>query len=145
MKVKEQVLDAEIKQELKDFNTIGSKLLKLKPSMDPDDVMKVIRDYINTLIEGGQKVEDDRILPLAVVWGNQICQKLKWEWVELLTKEESDYAIVSPQREYAAYPLSFMKELLTEPERDNTSLLFYNMVKANKFSPAKPGDYYSIG
>jgi hypothetical protein len=55
------------------------------------------------------------------------------------------YGVVSPPRSHVVFPLHYMQELLSDSERDQTSLLLYNMLKAGSLPPVSPGEYRVLG
>lgn len=55
------------------------------------------------------------------------------------------YGVVSPLRSHVVFPLHYMRELLSNPERDHTSLLLYNMLKDGSLPPSAPGEYCVLG
>ena len=57
---------------------------------------------------------------------------------------EDYYGIVSPLREYAILPFVYMRQLLTEENRENTTRLVYNMLKTGAFTSSDPHSYYVL-
>ena len=51
----------------------------------------------------------------------------------------------SEQYSYNVFPVDYIQVLLSDPQRDQTSLLLYNMLKAGSLPPANPGEYSVLG
>jgi hypothetical protein len=89
---------------------------------------------------------DKASLCMGCLWGQTLCDGCGWEWASVsLGSEWENYGVVSPNRSHVVFPLQFARELLRDPERDQTSLLLHNMVKAANLPPADPGSYQVIG
>lgn len=85
-------------------------------------------------------------LQLGCLWGQTVCDRLGWEWAAVSLEPGSEsYGVVSPSRSHVVFPLHYLHELLSDPERDHTSLLLYNMLKAGSLPPAGPGEYRVLG
>jgi hypothetical protein len=83
---------------------------------------------------------------IGCLWGQTVCDQLAWEWaMVLLEPDEQDLGVVSPSRSHVVFPVLFLEELLGDPDRDQTSLLLYNMLKAGNLPPAGPGEYHVLG
>ena len=150
--IAERPTDPDVQRELQQFEADCRALLGLGADVvDPDDVVRAIDDYIDRLRTGvserataAQYSLGDQILLLASLWGIQICRQLDWEWVELAVNGEPYDGIVSPAREYAIFPFDYMKQVVTDNDRENTALLVYNMLKAASFTPQEPRSYYVL-
>jgi hypothetical protein len=55
------------------------------------------------------------------------------------------FGVVSPSRSHVLFPLHYMQKLLSDPERDQSSLLLYNMLKAGSLPAAGPSEYRVLG
>jgi hypothetical protein len=140
--IKEKALEQDVRDEIVEFSRLAAQWLSVRETETPEAVIRKICDHIDEVRESYSSEQlEEAILPLACLWGNQVCRGLGWEWVDLIIDGDEYYSIVSPQRNYAILPLLLFKDYLTIEDRDNTSLLIYNMLVANKFSPANPGDY----
>lgn len=117
----------------------------------PDQLQQWIYETINALrskppaerLEGDMRMTS---LNLGCLWGQAVCDRLGWEWVAVSLEPESEfYGVVTPSRSHAIFPLHYMQELLSDPKREQTSLLLYNMLKAGSLPPAQPGEYSVLG
>jgi hypothetical protein len=144
--ITERPIEEAVQSELQQFEAASREMLGLDSSVtEPDDVIRVINQHIDTLGKPHrEQATEQRILLLACLWGIQICRRLKWEWVELTIDGENYYGIVSPAREYAILPFVYMRQVLTDQDRDNTALLIYNMLKMGTFTPSEAGSYYVL-
>ena len=109
-----------------------------------------IYETVNALrSEASEAAEDGRTqtaLNLGCLWGQAVCDQLGWEWAAVTLEPGSEfYGVVSPSRSHIIFPLHYMEELLSDPDRDQTSLPLYNMLKAGSLPPAEPGEYRVLG
>lgn len=72
---------------------------------------------------------DNIALGLGCLWGQAVCDCLGWYWANITLDETSAVGIVSPTRSHVAFPMSYINALVSDPGRDQTSLLTYNMLK----------------
>ena len=143
--ISEAPLAADVKDELRQYEKAALSALKLDSvRVDEDVVVEAISKFADTLLASDAEIDTEVVTQLGVLWGHQICRRLGWDWVELTIQDDMWYGIVSRQREYAIFPLIYMREVLAERSKESTILLIYNMLKAGKFSPAEPGDYYVL-
>jgi len=143
--ITEEPLAADVRDELRQYESAALSALKLgSVRADEDVVVEAINKFADSLLASDAEVDTELATQLAVLWGHQICRRLGWEWVKLTVQGDMWYGIVSRRREYAIFPLIYMREVLAERSKDNTILLIYNMLKAGKFSPAEAGDYYVL-
>ena len=150
--IAERPSDPDVQRELREFEADCRAMLALGSDVTaPDDVVRSVDEYIDRLRAGsgeGAAVEQyslgDQILLLASLWGIQICRQLGWEWVELAVHGQTYDGIVSANREYAILPFDYMKQVVTDNDRENTALLVYNMLKAGSFTPQEPRSYYVL-
>jgi|SRR5579872_694815 len=133
----------------------GKLLGRIEESLDapnPDLWQQCLYVMIDNLREQLKMspVSDAGITTLAMgfgsLWGQALCAKLNWSWAMVQVDPDTEmFAVVSLNRSHAVYPVSYMQGLLRNPDKDQTSLLLYNMLKEGQLPPAKPGEYHSIG
>src|SRR5262245_57977040 len=116
----------------------------------PDRIQQWIYETVNALrAEPREVTEDGRTqtaLNLGCLWGQAVCDQLGWEWAAVSVEPGSEFfGVVTPSRSHVIFPLHYMEELLSDAERDQTSLLLYNMLKAADLPPADPGEYKVLG
>lgn len=88
-----------------------------------------------------QDERENRAIELGLLWGEQVCRAYGWEWVKL----DGDHVVVAPDRSAYVSPVVYMYGFFYDPERENNTLLLFNMIGAKGKIPAKPGDYLHIG
>jgi hypothetical protein len=116
-------------------------------SASPDQVQQWVYETVNALRAKppAETHEDGRsmtAISLGCLWGQAVCDRLGWEWAAISLEPGSEfYGVVSPSRSHVIFPLHYMQELLGDPERDQTSLLLYNMLKAGSLPPANSHEY----
>lgn len=142
MNFTEQALGDDERAEVAQFDAYCREMLKLETDPKPPElIVKMIKDLGDNIRRERIPNAEDYSILMACLWANQICSEMSWEWVLLSDGKEDYYGIVSPKREYAVLPMNYMKDVLTDPERENTILLFYNMLKAGKFTQQEPKSY----
>ena len=116
----------------------------------PDHIQQWIFETVNALrakpSEANEEGETHTMLNLGCLWGQAVCDQLGWEWAAVTLEPESElYGLVTPSRSHVIFPLHYMQELLSDPEKDQTCLLLYNMLKAGSLPPAGPGAFNVLG
>jgi hypothetical protein len=111
-----------------------------------DDWQQRLYEAINTFrsqpAEAREAGVSEAALCFGCLWGETLCNETGWEWATVtLRPDEEFYGVVSPSRSHVVFPLHYLRDLLSDPERDQTSLLLYNMLKAGDLPPAGPGEY----
>jgi hypothetical protein len=120
-------------------------------SASPDQVQQWIYETVNALrakppAETHEAGMTMTAISLGCLWGQAVCDLLGWVWAAVRLEPGSEfYGVVSPSRSHVVFPLHYLQELLGDPERDQTSLLLYNMLKAGSLPPASPGEYRVLG
>jgi hypothetical protein len=113
----------------------------------------VVQDALRRTIDGMRGWDNDlravkletASLIIGCLWGQTVCDRLGWEWaVVRLGPEWEGFGVVSPNRSHVVFPLQYVRQLLADLNRDQTSLLLYNMLKAGSLPPAEPGAYQVI-
>jgi hypothetical protein len=112
----------------------------------PDRIQQWIYETVNALRSKPRETTEDgrtqTALNLGCLWGQAVCDQLGWEWAAVSLEPGSEfYGVVAPSRSHAIFPLHYVQELLSDPERGQTSLLLYNMLKAGDLPPAEPREY----
>jgi hypothetical protein len=119
-------------------------------SASPDQMQQWLYETVNALRSKPPETSEDgrtmTALCLGCLWGQTVCDRLGWEWAAVSLEPGAEfYGVVSPSRSHVVFPLHYMQELLSDPDRDQTSLLLYNMLKAGSLPPAGPGEYSVVG
>lgn len=129
----------------------GYKHLKISPSTSPAESQRAIRDLIDRIVRGQQKVTPKTSTDLAVnlgcLWGQTVCDNAGWEWCLARVDGKDLLAVAAPDRSHLVSPMHFLRSQLTKRRPgDNTSLLLFNMIKSGTpLSRAQPNTYTQIG
>lgn len=137
-------------KEVRESTARGYKDLKLKPSASPEKIQEAICAAIDSITLGKKKASAKRIedigLDLGCLWGQTICDKLRWEWCYMTAHGDESFAVVPPDRSYAVSPMNFIfTQLQKRQPDDNTSLLVFNMLVAGSLEKQKRGSYITFG
>jgi hypothetical protein len=119
-------------------------------SESPDQLQKRLREAIDAFRSEPDEEREAHLSQTALcfgcLWGQTVCDRLGWEWAAVsLEPDEEFYGVVSPSRSHVVFPLHYLQDLLSDPEKDQTSLLVYNMLVAGSLPPAGPGEYCVLG
>jgi hypothetical protein len=93
------------------------------------------------LIKNNASDPTEIIAMMGFVWGAQIKRAVGWDWVMAMRGEDPEYALTSSAREYAVFPLTFVKRMLTAPYEPSTLLEVFDTIKRGRHAPAERGVY----
>ncbi len=86
----------------------------------------------------------DTAIGLSCLYGEAICERYGWSWMEFGSDEESAICgVVSPERNFCLSPMPYLMQILRggnigpDGENDNTVLLLFNMLDG---IDERPGD-----
>lgn len=120
----------------KDIDAINPEISELKNN-DPIIILKCLRN----LVDGIRLNEIDcnwdyekLAYHLGHTYGIFASINLNWDMVFLTsnTMPEGEVAVVSKNRNHAMYPTLYFFRLLSDPQKDNASMLTINMAKENQ-------------
>lgn len=89
--------------------------------------------------KGGDATET--IEMIGSIWGAQVKRALDWDWVMAMRGDEPEFALTSSAREYAVFPLTFVKRMLTPPYEQNTLVEVFDTIRRGRHAPAERGVY----
>lgn len=140
----DRLLTSGEQSEVQEFIKSAFELLHIEPTEAKlNDIHVKISDFIDSHLT--QCASEDSIIETALaigcLWGQTVCNRLKWQWAYVTIEGNDIFGIVSPKREYVIFPMVYIKNLLKSPEVDQTSLLIYNMLKAGKLPPSEENKY----
>ena len=140
----DRFLTSDEQSEVKKCIKSAFELLHIEPTEAKlDDIHVKISDFIDSYRT--EYASEDSIIETALVigclWGQIVCDRLKWQWVYVTIEGNEIFGIISPKREYVIFPMVYIRDLLKSPEADQTSLLLYNMLKAGKLPPSEENKY----
>jgi hypothetical protein len=85
----------------------------------------------------------DVAIILGAAWGDAVCRAIGWDWVRLRSPDLEELAVVAPDRSVATFPVLFLGDVLRDPNKQ-TTLLLYNMLKAG-MAEGQPGELRLVG
>jgi hypothetical protein len=148
----ERPLPADVAREIEEAARRARTTLKLTAKSTPAATLQAILAAVERQIAGPKRPPEAETENLAIdlgcLWAQTVCDALGWQWCELkYPKRPATYAIVTPDRSHAIVPMAYMARQLDQrgPSADNTTLLLFNMLKANRLPPARPKSYKPLG
>jgi hypothetical protein len=111
----------------------------------PDDIVRKIDATIVEMVFGRPtsipKEEEEPDLLLGCLWGAQMVREFGWAWADMQFPDGVDVAVVSPERDIAIYPLTFVAECLAK-RRVCTVELSFNMLSGRRAEMVFPPKSY---
>lgn len=111
-------------------------------SLDPDGTRLAIHSEIeNWHTNPAGRPEgtvEDVAISLGAAWGDSVCRAIGWDWAWLRSTGLEELAVVAPDRSVATFPVLFLRDVLRDPDRQ-TTLLLYHMLKAG-LAEGQPGE-----
>jgi hypothetical protein len=148
----DRALRADERKEIAECIKAAYGFLKVNPkATSAAAVQKAIYNAIEEIIRSRKrlttKIETDLALNLGCLWGETVRRTLRWQWCYAKIDGTEFFAIASRNRSHVVAPMPFMMEQLRKrgSSCNNTSLLLFNMLKANSFPKAEPRSYVTIG
>jgi hypothetical protein len=129
----------------------GRKLLfpKAKKAPTPKAIAAAITEYVDAIHAGKKKLSSkafaDQALMLACAWGTAVCDELGYEWVNVRWPDGNSIGIVPKKRQFAIYPLPYVRRIMDDRDADNTILLLFNMLVAGNVPKSAPNAYVTLG
>jgi len=114
------------------------KLLEVKETDNPCDVVTKIMNYIEELLQGEHNSEaiENYAIQLGALWGRMVINELNWTYKTIdFGNGQKSFYLVSPEEYFCCNPLYFINKILTEKNigldgnNDNTVLLLFNMMR----------------
>ncbi|QDU73188.1 hypothetical protein Pan97_01550 [Bremerella volcania] len=112
----------------------AAEILDVSLGDSPQVIIEAIDQCVREIQKGcGPELdaEEDLVMLLGSLWGNQIVQALSWQWVNIdLTDSDPPFAaigVVSPDRDKVIYPFNFVS-LCVEKDVLVNILLVYNVL-----------------
>jgi hypothetical protein len=124
--------------------------LQLPPRASSPRVMEAICGAVDRVIEGKRPSKsklEDLAIDLGCLWGQTVCDALKWEWRVVTRDGQDSFAIASRDRAHYIPPMVYMKRQLSQrgDSADNTTHLLFNMLKGRKLPASRPRAYLLLG
>lgn len=150
---REKPIPPEVQADIEEWIVYGRSTFALSDHSSPAETIKTVGEFIDSWQverQNGNVVDDpetitDTALSLATLWGDAVCREFGWYWACLEYEGQDLYAVVSPNRALACFPLNDINTLLQDPESDNCAILSFNMIKAGKIPHSEPHQYLTLG
>jgi hypothetical protein len=111
-------------------------------SDSPASIVKAVDAVIVNLVFGKPHPipeSEEQDLVLGCLWGAQMVREFGWSWADIRLGDVLDVAVVSPARDMAIYPFTFVADCIAK-RRVCTVALSFNMLlekKGETISPAR--------
>jgi hypothetical protein len=109
--------------------------LGVDPAKDsPANVVAVVDAAIVQIVFGKPDPipeKEEKNLVLGCLWGAQMVREFGWSWADIRLGEALDVAVVSPERDMAIYPFTFVADCIAK-HRVCTVALSFNMLLERK-------------
>lgn len=136
-----QRLIAAVAQDAADF-------LGLNAQQDPPaKIVKAVNETIVKIVFGETvpiPEGEEPALLLGCLWGNQMVRELQWSWANIQLAESEDVAIVSPSRDMAIYPFTFVGACIEKRCICTVELAFNMLVEREGEAVYEPGSYEDV-
>lgn len=129
-------LNEELLQDVKRRVAQGTELLQIKETQSPQEVIRILHDYIDNLSVDNLSEEEieEYAYKLGSIWGLMIEKEYGWSWKYFKHQEDdlSGVYLVSPKNYYCNSPLSFIYDNIAgnkvdaNGKIDNTVVLLFN-------------------
>ena len=155
MSDKERPLTGEEQIEFADYAARAWKILGLRESeTEPSAAVAAVNAWVDAyqakrrgFLARFRKDDPDLVdfaLGMGTVWGDQIARRFGWNWTCVLQKHQELYGVAAPDRSLVIYPTYFIKECLSDPNRDCTALLAFNMLAAGTVTAFEPQGFVNL-
>lgn len=78
---------------------------------------------------------------IGAAWGAQVKRQMGWDWVMAMRGEEPEFALVSADREYVVFPMTFLRRMMNPPYEANALVEVFDTIKRGRHAPAERGVY----
>ena len=148
-------LDDEEKNEIAAAAQRGLSRLAVSADAPPDEVVRIAEATLEQeMAKGGKKLfglfrgkpaapADPGALAteIGAVWGMQLQKAVGWDWAMAQRGEDAEFALISKDREYAVFPVTFVKRTLAEPGEPLTLHFLFDAIRRGRIVPAERGVY----
>lgn len=116
--------------------------------VEPKEVVGAIKIAIQTL--RARKMTHDEVTDVAFalgyLYGEQLRKKFGWNW-RYVTQDNGfeSYGVISADKAFVCFSIKSVYELLLDPQKDNASLLLFNMIDGGNIPEPEPGRLQSLG
>jgi hypothetical protein len=100
----------------------------------PARIVELVDAAIVRIVLGEQSSipeSEEKDFVLGCLWGTQMVREFDWSWADMRAGDRLDVAVVSPERDMAIYPFTFIADCIAK-RRVCTVALSFNMLIARK-------------
>ena len=132
---KESPTDPERMRLIEAVSNEAAAYLGVDPMSDnPASIVKAVDAAIVRIVFGEAvpiPESEEKDLVLGALWGAQMVREFGWSWADMRFGETLDVAVVSPARDMAIYPFTFVTDCIAK-RRVCTVELSFNMLRERK-------------
>ncbi|MBE9608235.1 hypothetical protein [Chitinilyticum piscinae] len=135
-------LDQDILDDLAHYTHHGLQLIGVDENSPPEQIVRSITEYVRELKTRGDVPQEDDVLGLGILLGQQYVRGFAWRWARVVWDGDADNDAIGvlPQDDSLFInPMWWMNDTVST-DRSTNFMLNYNMVAANKIPPATPGE-----
>lgn len=145
-------VDSAVRSDIDAFIPRGYVRLDVDETAEPAAIVKAAHEYVEAIQRKARSIKSAKErtmmqMELGCAWGEQLRRALGWQWASVKTANGQDagLALISPDCALAHYPFAFVNTHLGAKAKENTFLLLYQMLIADKWPPgAKAGSYTTV-
>jgi len=139
-------LPSQAAEAIADIIPIARKRTRTKDRDAPTAVLSAVERVLGKARTKNRPLGQDACAELGALVGQQYVSHLGWSWVEVAEDDQDSglYAVIHPNRDLVIYPLHWMHEIDSDPDREIAIALNFNMVVAGNVPAGTPGDPISF-
>jgi hypothetical protein len=139
-------LDPQTAKDINEYGKAGRSHLGIDGSIAPLEVVKRIETYIKGVKIRGESLDENTVIGLGVLLGEQYVRAFSWHWSEVVrngVEEDSEINVLSPNNAFAINPMRWINKVLSS-EREPNFLLGFNMTEAGHTAQGTPNEAMTI-
>jgi len=135
-----RTLPDDLAAEITELQGHGARLIGLDRTASPDEIVGAIKEKMGALRDEGVVPEEDDIVGLGVLLGEQYVRRFDWHWAHVNFDDDFDddnyFVCVLPVNNFLSInPIAWVNWILSG-EKSNNVLLNFNMVAAGRVPQA---------
>jgi len=134
-------IEVEIHEDIAGCSASGHELLHIAPGTSPLQIVTEINDYLSKLKADECRLEEDDILALAALLGDQYVAEFGWHWAKVIPHADEAgtlYGVLSPDNAILIAPFWWVNHVLSTAAPANL-LLNFRLVSSGKLPEAQAG------
>lgn len=141
-------LPSELMSEIQELQAKSAAFFKLDMTAAPESIVDVINGFVRQAKTDNTSLEEDDVVGIGVLLGEQYVRKFNWHWGHVNHEEDANednyYVCILPaDNSLSINPIWWINNMLTTSVSTNI-LLNFNMVAANKVPAASPNEALGI-